>query len=328
MISELEQAKTLLKHILTLDINKCNLELCIASGGPRDKEYEFRAVYQSEDLMQTFREALTEILKPYREDLDDDTLRLEAFLADTVKEDHVVEYLNMMPYDSFKQQMQPVEQPLDRQRFRHDEKDFIDKMRFYVIRVEPPGEPAINFYHRYSPAQMLSRSSVFAMVLEQDRYERLKQPTFLFERLIDCFSCEEHMFILQKNNFFQIFPLGELEKVAHETLDILEKKEYIHNFKRFRDDCLKDKRKILKLKNISANGYLDTLTIDALHENVRRYSASSITVDIVNGKKKLVYDPRHCWEFLYILNDDYADSHMTGNSYRVSGKRSVSRARK
>lgn len=327
MASELEQAKTLLKQILNLDISKCDLELCIASGGPRDKEYTFRRVKQSKELEQTFRDALTDILKPYRKDMDDNSLALEAFLASTVKEDHVIEYLNMMPYDSIKLQMHPVEKPEDLHYFRHDEKGFIEKMRFYVLHIEPPGEPAINFYHHYSESKMLSQSAL-AMVLVHDLYERLKQPTFLFDRLIDCFSCEEHMFILQKNNFFQIFNVGELEKVARETLERLEKKEYIHNFKRFRDDCLKDKRKILKLKNISASGYLDTLTIDALHENVKRYCTSSITVDIVNDKKKLVYDPRYCWEMLYILNDDYTESQMTGNSYRVSGKRPVTRSRK
>jgi Domain of unknown function (DUF4868) len=324
MTLDLAQPATLLKYVLTLDLKQCDIAVCIASGDPDDKEYTFRRVNQSQALAQRFREAVEEALRKYRQALDDNNIELRDFAAEAIKPEQEIEYLNILPYDSIKQQIEPIEHYLDLPYFQHNERDFIKKMRFYVIRVQPPAGPHINFYQHYWPSQMLSQSPFFAMWLQQDLYQNLDQPTFLFERHIDCFSCEEHMFILQKHNFFQIFNISELEKVAREILDKLEKKDYIHNFRRFKEDSLKDKIKILKLKNISTKPYLDTLTIDDLHTTIKSYTLP-IQVDIVGGKKKLVYNSKERWAILHLLDDAYADSPMTRNSYYIKGKREIRR---
>src|SRR6266498_3294235 len=309
MTLDLAQPATLLKYILTLDLNQCDIAVCIASGDPGDKEYTFRRVNQSQALAQKFREAVEEGLQKYRQELEDSNIELRDFTTEALKPE---------------QEIEPVEHYLDLPYFKHDERDFIKKMRFYVIRIQPAWGPPINFYRHYSPSQMLSQSPFFAMWLQKDLYEDLDQPTFLFERHIDCFSCEEHMFILQKHNFFKIFNISELEKVARETLDKLEKKDFIHNFQRFKKDSLNDKIKILKLKNISTKPYLDTLTIDDLHKTIKTYTLP-IQVDIVGGKKKLVYDPKERWAILHLLDDAYADSPMTMYSYYIKGKREIRR---
>lgn len=319
---DLAQPETLLKYILMLDLSQCDIAVCIASGDADAQEYQFRRINQSQELVQKFREAIDEALKKYRDGLEEHNIELRDFAADTIKPEQEIEYLNILPYDSIKRQIEPVAHHLGLPHFQHDERDFIKKMRFYVIRVQPPGGPLIYFYRNYSPSQMLSNSPFFAAWLHRDLYENLAQPTFLFDRHIDCFSCEEHMFILQKHNFFQIFSLKELEKVARETLDKLERKDFIHNFQRFKRDCLNDKIKILKLKNISTKSYLDTLTIDDLHDTTRRYKLP-IQVDIVGGKKKLVYNPKERWAILHLLDDAYADSSMTKNSYYIKGKREI-----
>ncbi len=325
MTLDLTQPADLLKYILTLDLDQCGIAVCIASGDPDEKEYEYRLVNQSEKLAQKFRDAVAEALETYRQNLEDDNIELRDFSAETIKPDQEIEYLNILPYDSIKKQIEPVANYIDLSRFRHDEHDFIKKMRFYVVRVQPKGSPPINFYRRYSPSQMLSQSPFFGMWLQKDYYQDLDEPTFLFDRHIDCFSCEEHMFILQKHNFFQIFNISELEKVARETLDKLEKKDFIHNFQQFKKDSLNDKNKILKLKNISTKPYLDALTINDLHKTIQRYNLP-IQVDIVNsGKKKLVYNPKERWAILHLLDDAYADSSMTRNSYYIKGKREIRR---
>ena len=325
MSLDLTQPAPLLKYILTLDLKQCAIAVCIAAGNPDDKEYEFRRVRQSDTLAQKFREAIAEALDTYRQNLEDDNIELRDFSAETIKLEQEIEYLNILPYDSIKKQIEPIRDYLDQPYFQHDERDFIKKMRFYVVRIQPKTGPAINFYRHYSPSQMLSQSPFFAMWLQQGLYQDLDQPTFLFERHIDCFSYEEHMFILQKHYFFQIFNIGELEKVARETLDKLEKKDFIHNFQQFKKDSLNDKIKILKLKNISSKAYLDILTIDDLHKTIQRYKLP-IQVDIVSsGKKKLVYNPKERWAILHLLDDAYADSSMTRNSYYIKGKREIRR---
>jgi hypothetical protein len=325
MNPDLAEPEALLKHILTLDLDKCQIEVCIASGEPDDKAYRFRRIIQSTKLAQKFREAIAEALKKYRQELDEHNIELREFAAETSKPEQEVEYLNILPYDSIKQQIEPVERYLDMQHFQHDERDFIKKMRFYVIHLQPPQGPPINFFQHYSPSQMLSQSPFFAMWFQRDLYDDLDQPTFLFERHIDCFSCEEHMFILQKHSFFKIFNIKELEKVARETLEKLEKKDFILNFQRFKQDCLRDPNKILKLKNISTRPYLDTVTISDLHKTIQRYNLP-VQVDLLaNGTKKMVYDPKERWAILHLLDDAYADSPMTRNSYYLKGKREIRR---
>jgi Domain of unknown function (DUF4868) len=326
MALDLTQPADLLKYILTLDLNQCGIAVCIASGDPDEKEYEYRLVNQSEKLAQKFRDALVEALESYRQNLEDDNIELRDFSAETLKPEQEIEYLNILPYDSIKKQIEPVANYLDLARFRHDEAAFIKKMRFYVVRVQPRSGPPINFYRRYSSSKMLSQSPFFGMWLQKDFYQDLDEPTFLFDRQIDCFSCEEHMFILQKHSFFQIFTISELEKVARETLDKLEKKDFIHNFPQFKKDSLNDKNKILKLKNISSKPYLDMLTINDLEKTIKRYSLP-IQVDIIvgTGKKKLVYNAKERWAILHLLDDAYADSSMTRTSYYIKGKREIRR---
>jgi len=322
MAVDLAQPEALLKYILTLNLAQCDIAVCIASGDLDARDYQFRRVNQSQKLARKFGEAIDEALKGYRQALDEHNIELRDFAADTVKPEQEIEYLNILPYDSIKRQLEPVQHHLDLPYFEHQDRNFVQKMRFYIIRVQPPGGPLIYFYRHYSPSQMLSQSRFFAMWLQHDLYDDLDQPTFLFERDIDCISCEEHMFILEKHHFFQIFSISELEKVARETLDRLEKKDFIHNFRRFKSDCLNDKIKILKLKNISTKPYLDTLTIDDLHKTIQHYKLP-IQVDIIGGRKKLVYDPQERWAILHLLDDAYGDSPMTKYSYYIKGKRQI-----
>jgi Domain of unknown function (DUF4868) len=325
MTINVSEPEALLKYILTLDLATCTITVCIAAGETNSKDFEFRRIHQSENLAQQFREAIARGLEAYRKKLDERDIELCEFAADTTKQEQEVEYLNLLPYDSIKNQVKAVENYLDFGYFEHQEQSFINRMRFYILHIKPPTGSPIYFYRNYSPSQMLSRSPFFAARLQQDFYDNLVEPTFLFDRHIDCFSLEEHMFILQKNNFFKIFEIGELKKVAQETLDRLEKKDLISNFQRFKKDCLADKIKILKLKNISTKTYLDTLTIDDLHKTIQHYNLP-IQVDLVaNGNKRLAYDGRDRWAILHLLDDAYADSRMTRSSYYLKGKREIQR---
>jgi hypothetical protein len=327
MVRDLKEAAALLKYILTLDLTQCEITVCIASGDPDAGEYEFRRINQSANLERRFREAIDEALKDYRKGLDTRDIELREFVAETVKPEQEIEYLNILPYDSLKNQIRPLEEPLAMPRFRHDEQAFVKNMRFYVIRVKPRKGQPIYFYRHYSHAQMLSESPYFLMLLklQQDLYDDLEEPAFLFDRHIDCIGLEEHMYLLKKGNFFKIFNIHELEKVARETLDKLEKKDIIHNFQRFKRDCLGDKIKILKLKNIAASGSLDRLNIDELYRTIQRYDLPIQVDRMKDGRRKMVYDPRERWAILHVLDDSYHDSFLTGNSYFSKGKRQITR---
>ena len=328
MTIDTSQPATLLKDLLNLDLNKCDITVCIAARESNAQEFTYRRIKQSQSLERQFREVVSDALKQYRDAFNDGNLVLQDFTAETVKEEQEIEHLNIGLFDSIKRQIAPVKDYLDIPYFRHNERDFVRNMRFYVVCVTVPGEPeSINFYHRYSHTQMLSESSYFAMTLHGEEYQKLEDPTFLFERHIDCFSYEGDMFILQKNNFFQIFDIGELEKVARDTLNKLELKDFIHNFQEFKKDCLRDRNKILKLCNIASGGYLDTFTIDKLHRVIKDLG---LPIDVnliggIGGKKKLTYNSKERWAILNLLEDTYPKSTLTNYDYHVKGKRRIAR---
>jgi hypothetical protein len=323
MIAGNAQPEALLQAILKLDLATCNIDVCLASDWQSKGQRSFRRVMLTSDIGERFREAINTALKPYKDGLESSDIELHEFAAESTLPENEIEYLDFFPYDSIRDQIRPLETYLDMAHFEHSDHAFIHDLRFYVIRVQPPqGEP-IYYYRRYSQSQMLSQSPWFGMrPFQSDLYSDVTEPTFLFDRHIDCISYEEHMFILQKHNFFHIFDFAELEKVARETLDKLEKKDFIHNFQRFKRDCLQDKNKILKLKNISTRPYLDTITIDDLHKTIQDYDLP-ILVRLVGHRKKMFYDPRKRWEILKLLDDGYVLSNMTSETYYAKSKRGV-----
>ncbi len=338
--THLEQAGELLEYILALDLAKCNLTVCIAAGSPATGDYQFRRIKQSDKLAQKFREAINAGLAKFRDYYEENGFELHDFAAETDKPDQEIECLNLLPYDSIKKQIESVENYGDMPHFQHDERNFIDKMKFYVIRIKPTETPPnawnnqpIYFFRQYWPSQMLSLSPKFGMLwrLQDGQYDDLSEPTFLFDRQIDCFCSEDNMFILQKNNFFDIFDISELKKVAEEMLDKLEKRDIIHNFRFFREDCLKDKNKILKLKNISTKTYMDKITVEEMEKTINHYNLKqdiSVVIDPRTGRKKLNYQRGgKRWAILHLLDDAYADSLLTKRSYHLKGKREIQRKR-
>ena len=313
-----------LKAILTLDLTACEIIVGIASGLASDETLHYRRIAQTRGLEQKFREAIDEALVEYRKDVASGELELQSFSVGNAKDAHEIEYLNILPYSSIRKRIEPFTRPLDLPHFEHRDHGFIEQMRFYTICVQPPhGAPPVHYYRVYRHSQMLSQSPLFAMLAQNDQYRDLTEPTFLFDRHIDCISYEEDMFILNIHNFHQMFHCEEFQKVAGETLDRLEKKDFIHNYRRFKEDCLKDQNKILKLCKISASAYLDALTIDDLHKTISRYTLP-IVVELVGGKKKMVYDPRNDrWAILKLLNDSYSRSAMTRTDYYVQSKREI-----
>ena len=128
-----------------------------------------------------------------------------------------------------------------------------------------------------------------------------------------------------KYNFYLIFKfLDALEETGEKVLEFLRLRDFIHNFDRFRRDCMGNKTKLLMLKNISMQTYLQTITIDDLERNINDFPLEiDIEIKRINGKKKLLYNHGRPWEILHLLNDNYVNSPMTSASYHARSKRGV-----
>lgn len=81
-------------------------------------------------------------------------------------------------------------------------------------------------------------------------------------------------------------------------------------------------QKLSKLKNIASKPYLKSVTINDLKKVIQKYN---LPIQMVGKGKdeKIKFDVSDKWAILRLLDDDYLESVMTGNSYEVNSKRSI-----
>lgn len=325
MIAVNTRLANVLTGMLDLDVDACDVAVCLASVQHDEPEPRFRRLDLSPHLTDAFREAVSHNLVRYKKEWYKHDLILHPFAVEGQLDDYEVEYLDLSTYDTISKQIEPLALYQGIPDFQ-EEADFIAGLRFYVIIVQPQGGEPFYFYRRYSHQRMLSRSPYFAMRVlgNQFLYDRVMEPIFLFDRRIDCISHGKDMFILEKNNFYYIFRFfEELLKTAKQILDLIRARDLIHNFDRFAHDCEHDHNKMLKLKNISMQPYLDKITINDMKRVINQYKLDILIVK-VGGKEKVQYDPgKDRWSILNLLDDTYLDSAMTSESYQVKSKRGV-----
>ncbi|MBE3560682.1 MAG: DUF4868 domain-containing protein [Ktedonobacteraceae bacterium] len=330
---ERDEARELLERILALDLSQCDLAVCLASAQDGSDVPLFRRVHLSQQAADEFRQAIDTALEPHEKALIEGNLVLAEFSADNVLEDGVIEYLRIPDHQTLAPQIADLHNFRSLERFDADEKAFTQNLRFYAIVLSPPAsvglQHPVHYYRWYSRTLLLSESSQHAICLHRQTgmYKTIDDPVLLFDRHVDCFSCGERMYILQKFYFYTIFRfLDALRDNARCALDILEAMDLIHSFPAFKQDCLKNKNKLLILSRIYHKPYLRDLSIADLEQIINDYNLP-IDVEIINGKRKLKYNPRSPWAILHLLDDSYADSPLTQTSYHVKGKREIQKRR-
>lgn len=319
----LNDASTLLQKLFALNLDYCAFDVFLAASQSQSSIPAYRHINLSKNMVTVFREVVQDALEHFKKGSTSGNILLQPFSVSTDDSSYEIEYLNLAEFETISQQIAPLDNYQDLAGFDQSETAFVKRLRFYTIRVQPPQGSPVYFYRKYTQAQLLSESSFFGMHWQDHLYDRISEPLFLFDRYLDCFSCGGSMYILNKNNFYTLFRFIEaLEDVARQTLDALRQKDLIHNFDRFAQDCLNHKVKILKLKNISIQSYLTSITIDDLERTILNYELD-IEVRRIHGKKKLVYDHSKPWHILHLLDDAYLDSRMTSASYHTKGKRGL-----
>ena len=314
-----------LQEILTLDISTCTAEVCIAARKDNESLPEFRRIRLAESIKKEFRDLVADCLVEYQKQLHLHNLQVLDFDVAGKPEKCQVEHIELTtpPYDHIVEQTQPLAMLHGLETFK-EELSFTEKMRFYVIIVQPPqGEP-IYFYRRYSPKRVLHASapiSIKRILGNTDEFESVKTPIFLFDKTIDCIGRNTSLFVLAKSHFYYMFQiLNELIESAKDTLDLIQQRIPIENFSLFARACTKDKTKMQKLTSIARRPYLDRLTIAMMKSAIKEHQLHIAPVE-VNGKEMLHFDEDYPWAILKLLDDDYLTSIMTGQNYEVDAKR-------
>jgi hypothetical protein len=189
--------------------------------------------------------------------------------------------------------------------------------------VEADGEDRALFFRKYDPKKELSRSKWFAALFSEGQYNRITEPTFLFDDEIDCFARANYIFSRRKHDFQQIFGFFEqLREKAGECLKMIGDRVPIAGFAEFAESCESHLTKLAKLNNIAAKPYLATVTIKDLKKTINKFNLG-VRIVRENGVEKIQFDPTDRWVILKLLDDDYLGSIMTKLQYEVNSKRQV-----
>ncbi len=316
-----------LQDILNLEIDTCTAEVCIAARKDDESLPEFRRLRLAESVKEEFRDIVADYLVEYRKQLHLHNLELLDFDVTGKPEKYQIEHIELtrQPYNHVVEQTQSLTLLQSMATFK-EELSFTRKMRFYVIVLQPLQGQPIYFYRRYSPSKMLNTASPLALkriLGNTDEFEEVKTPIFLFDKTLDCIGRGTSLFVLTKSHFYYMFQiLNELIESAQDTLNLIQQRVPIENFKRFARACTNDKAKMQKLTSIARRPYLGSLTLADMRPAIKRHKLHIPIIDINNGQQEMLhFDEDFPWDILKLLDDDYLTSIMTGQNYEVDAKR-------
>lgn len=315
------EVKQILDEVLGIDLNSCDVQLCLASLLKGDIP-EFQRVTISKDIAQEFRNVVVNALVKRKRETENGDLVLHQYDAISKLDPHEIEYIKLDQHKSIQAQIESLSKLPALNVFR-EEKDFVANLRFYVILLTPGNGKAIYLFRSYTPRMQLSRSKKFAIMMRNGQYDRCEDNLFLFDRGIDCMVCDGYLFIFGKDMFQKIFQFYEvLIKTARTTLKTIKAHIPIDDFDAFEQACEGHLQKIAKLKNIASKPYLKDLTLTDIKKAIQKYKLPIKTTG--TGKnEKLHFDASDKWAILRLLDDDYLESVMTGKRYEVNSKRSL-----
>jgi hypothetical protein len=202
------------------------------------------------------------------------------------------------------------------------EDEIVDRLRFYVIVVQDDDGRCVVFVRNYRRTNELTRSRKLALLGEAGQFDRVRQPIFLFDLLIDCYYWDGYLYIRNTTQFQRIFGYFErLRERANEVIDAVLARVPVDNADEFRTACVGQQQMMSKLAQISEKEYFEDIEFDDLAKTVDDFD---LDIEIVGdgNDRKLVFDraPDRRWLILKLLDDDYLGSTMTNAKYEVNSK--------
>src|SRR5712691_4077108 len=214
----LEVAESALLNIYALDVRTCDITICIASTTLHEDVPRYRRINVSEPLLAAFRNAVRAKVEEYKREWRRHERTLRKFAVATDLDSYEVEHLDLASYPSISTQLTPLERYQDFSAFMEDEQDFIAGLRFYVVIVQPASGQPVYCFREYTRRRILAESTHFGMrrlLGNQQLYDTVTEPIFLFDHHLDCISHSNDMYILNKDHFYNVFRFKEeLQKTA------------------------------------------------------------------------------------------------------------------
>ncbi len=308
-------------EILTLDLSKCDITVCLASV-VKDEVPRFARLKITDELVLVFRDTIKNLVEFYKQDDCRQLSLFPEYNEDSFPADYHIQRLDLSKYQTILEQLSPLKALTNIDSYDANDR-FISDLRFYVIVVQPLSEEPIYFFRTYTHKKLLNRSLIYA-IFRHDLYDLVTDAVLVFDSKVDCLCRGDTMFIFDKKSFQNIFYFfDEVRQIAKEALESIKVCIPIKNFDEFTNDCGRHIWKQRMLKKIASKSYLSKITIDHI-KKVIEHNKLSVKTEYEDGKEKLVYDPKNKWVILNLLDDNYLWSMLTEINYEVTGKQELS----
>ena len=137
----LTKGSTILDYLVRPDVNRCNVDVYVASYVDKDEETPvFQRLTLTVSLTGEFRSVIAGAVEGWWKEREGQQLVLWPHLIGTMPQSYEVEYIDLNMYDSIKKQVEALAQPLiGLSVFTADDK-IVSGIRFYLSsRLKAPG---------------------------------------------------------------------------------------------------------------------------------------------------------------------------------------------
>lgn len=314
-----EEFDQVLSAINSSYVDLGSITFCIGSYLDADK-LEIRRLEISKKLA----EELIIMLKNYLNELNNKIDRILLYDAGYTPDIGELEYLTL-PDEFISNIINNLPNTFNMAPFNINDKNFIENSKFYLIifKSNKLGLEPIYFFYTRKKMKSLSKDTRLVFHLFGDIFDSLNDTIFLLDKNIDCLYYKNKIYIINKNNFHDIFNYySGLRELAKNILFEIRNKIPISNFDDFEHACLSNKNMISILINIDKRGYLKDLYLEKLLKIITNNNLD-IKIDYSGGIPNLIYEKNNKFAILRLLNDDYLKSIMTDMNYEVNSKRNL-----
>jgi hypothetical protein len=178
-------------------------------------------------------------------------------------------------------------------------------------------------FRKYSRTKELGRSKKLVTLFSDGAFDKISEPVFIFDDMVDCIALSGQMIILKKDNYHRIFQFFEQAmKHAQQTLMQIQTALPIDNAVQFENDCKSNALILVRLRGIADRNYFPSLTLSVIEKKINA-DGLPIKISGTGKNRKLVYETEHKWKFLRLLDDGFLNSDMTGKKYEATSKMSL-----
>jgi len=314
--------RTALAGASNLTSANATVTVCLAARGGNGASPSLHRLQLTDGLAASFVETASKVLSDLHTKVAAGDYTLEAYDAAQPQDHHEVE-VYAPPAGSSQEAVVNALSTLAQLPIFDGASKVINNLSFHVLAIQRPGQPDIYLFRKYSKTKELGRSKKLVTLFSGGTFDRINEPVFIFDEMIDAIWIGGHMAILHKDSYHRIFQFfQEVLQHAQATLANIQAAVAIDNVIQFQADCVSNSIILIKLRGIAQRNYLPSLTIDALEAKILAHNLPIQVVGIAPNKR-LVYDPQYKWKFLRLLDDAFLHSDLTGMDYEAAAKRVV-----